>query len=633
MGLCASSSPPPRPASPDADALRDLCRTLSISSTADDEQVEELCPADSPLGQWAGVVLWDDRTETGSEGSTTAASGCPRQAAANGHDHISELDLHRRHLAGSLPDTGIGASRFPHLRSLDLSGNTKLTGPFPSDLDALPDGLQYLSLANTAIRGPIPAAMMQALDARGSLRTINLSACKGLSCEAPHVLIRMAQSVAAGGSGVTVRTRGCKLRLPADEAGWETHLAALTELRLPQWGLAGTIPKAGLRRCTALRVLDLSGCGGLTGLVPDVFGAGGGVGGAEIGAGIGTGIGSVLEEVNLSSCRGLTGPLPLFRGCARLRVLDMSGCRRLTGGLPRELSQCTSLQTLDLSHCEALDALGGVVAVPAAIGFGCTALEVLDVSTCWSLEGDLPLSLGLLMQRRKRRWKRRRHGGGGGGENGGEAGGDAGDEGGNGAAAEGGSGDDGAGGGGAAAAANTGETTEEWLPPLKVLFDGSCLEFNPAAALAFAAAFGRFNALLLCLRRQQQQRVQQRLQQRLQQQQLRQQPPPPWSVADVTAPDSLVMVNEIANFVMSYSASVQVFRDRYRLPDNMGALNKRGRKRLNEYYSEIERSYSQQQQQQHQQHQQQRQPYGEPTILRRLWEFSVGQFALSTQDT
>ena len=69
-------------------------------------------------------------------------------------------------------------------------------------------------------------------------------------------------------------------------------------------------------------------------------------------------------------------------------------------------------------------------------------------------------------------------------------------------------------------------------------------------------------------------------------------PPPPWSVAHVTARDSPVMDKDVAECIMSYSASVQVFRDRYRLPDDMDALVKRGRQRLNEYYSEIERSYS-----------------------------------------
>ena len=69
-------------------------------------------------------------------------------------------------------------------------------------------------------------------------------------------------------------------------------------------------------------------------------------------------------------------------------------------------------------------------------------------------------------------------------------------------------------------------------------------------------------------------------------------PPPPWSVAHVTAQDSPVMDKDVAECIMSYSASVQVFRDRYRLPDDIDALVKRGRQRLNEYYSEIERSYS-----------------------------------------
>jgi serine/threonine protein kinase len=68
--------------------------------------------------------------------------------------------------------------------------------------------------------------------------------------------------------------------------------------------------------------------------------------------------------------------------------------------------------------------------------------------------------------------------------------------------------------------------------------------------------------------------------------------PPLWSVADVTAPNSPVTDSDIAKFILSYSASKQVFRDRYHLPNNLDKLLGRGRKSLNEYYSEIERAYS-----------------------------------------
>ena len=57
----------------------------------------------------------------------------------------------------------------------------------------------------------------------------------------------------------------------------------------------------------------------------------------------------------------------------------------------------------------------------------------------------------------------------------------------------------------------------------------------------------------------------------LNQVQTRSQRTPPWSVADVTAPGSLVDDNELAEFIMSYSASKQVFRDRYH-PNNKAAV-------------------------------------------------------------
>jgi hypothetical protein len=69
-------------------------------------------------------------------------------------------------------------------------------------------------------------------------------------------------------------------------------------------------------------------------------------------------------------------------------------------------------------------------------------------------------------------------------------------------------------------------------------------------------------------------------------------PPCPWSVADVTKQDSPVDDDDLVECILSYSASVRVFRDRYHLPNNKTTLLKRGRERLNEYYCEIERSYS-----------------------------------------
>ena len=60
--------------------------------------------------------------------------------------------------------------------------------------------------------------------------------------------------------------------------------------------------------------------------------------------------------------------------------------------------------------------------------------------------------------------------------------------------------------------------------------------------------------------------------------------PCPWTVAHVTAPGSTVTDSELADCVLTYSKSVQVFRERYRLPDNKAALVDRGRPRLNEYW-------------------------------------------------
>jgi hypothetical protein len=69
-------------------------------------------------------------------------------------------------------------------------------------------------------------------------------------------------------------------------------------------------------------------------------------------------------------------------------------------------------------------------------------------------------------------------------------------------------------------------------------------------------------------------------------------PPCPWSVAEVTNAASTVTDTDLATCILSHNASVRVFRDRFNIPNDLPTLLKRQRSRLNEFYCEIERSYS-----------------------------------------
>ena len=162
---------------------------------------------------------------------------------------LTSLDLSGNGLTGDIP---AGISALTALTDLDLSGNG-LTGNIPAGLNSL-TALTSLNLGDNALTGSIPT-----LAALAAITSLDLGGNTGLSGGIPAALAALTTltSLDLGGSS------GLGMSIPT---ALET-LTALTSLDLSNTGVTGGIPTQ-LGALTALTTLDLSHNRGLSGNIP-----------------------------------------------------------------------------------------------------------------------------------------------------------------------------------------------------------------------------------------------------------------------------------------------------------------------------------------------------------------------------
>ena len=322
---------------------------------------------------WTGRLNW----------LTGAPLGAWHGVATNDLGQVTGLNLEDNNLKGTLP------SRLGDLRSLsvlDLSNNSRLTGPLPASLSGL--GLTVLKLGGTGLCAPQDPDYQAWLATVGDIRVDN--------CDAAVTLDRVALTALYGETGGAYWKEAANWLGEAPLRDWhgvetdaEGHVISidlgyndlrgrlppelalmdrLETLRLIGNGLTGRIPPE-LARLDRLTTLDLS-VNLLTGPVPPELG------------------GLAALTVFDLSANGLTGSVPPELGrLDRLSVLDL-GLNRLHGPLPPELGNLRSLERLALSSNE----LTGPV--PRELG-RLENLSVLNLANN-GLTGQVPPELGRL---------------------------------------------------------------------------------------------------------------------------------------------------------------------------------------------------------------------------------------------
>ncbi|KAL8167945.1 hypothetical protein V2J09_009444 [Rumex salicifolius] len=316
---------------------------------------------------------------------------------------LQELQLSGIRLHGVLPASDL-FSRCPNLVSVDLSYNN-FTGFEPASSLSISSKLEVLDLSFNRLAGDVsvdapPTSSLSSLDLShnqisGSI-PVSLSNCTGLKTlnlsmnmitgEIPKSFGRLSSL-----QRFDVSHNYLTGAVPGELGG---ACDSLQELRLGHNNLSGLIPTT-LSSCSWLQILDFSN-NNLSGPFPESI--------------LST-LGSL--EILLLSNNAISGPLPTtISACKNLRVVDFSSNKlsgsippdicparsnssleelRLpdnlfSGKIPKEISQCTELQTLDLS----LNFLTGPI--PGEIG----KLENLERLIAWynNLEGKIPRELG-----------------------------------------------------------------------------------------------------------------------------------------------------------------------------------------------------------------------------------------------
>ena len=260
--------------------------------------------AGTPITEWEGVAL--DAPMLRNEGPSAGEQLAPLRVRGLSLPNrglrgafpfkvteltgLWSLDLSGNGLAGPiLPELG----RLANLKTLNLSGNRRLSGPIPSELGGL-TSLQELNLSLTGLSGSIPPD----LGDLSALERLNISG-SSLSGSIPPEL---------------------------------DSLRSLRELNLSFTGLSGSIPPE-LGSLTGLRVLNLRDTG-LSGSIPPELGSL-----------------SALEQLDLSFT-GLSGSIPPELGSlSALKQLNLS-FTDLSGSIPPELGSLSALEFLDIGFTD-----------------------------------------------------------------------------------------------------------------------------------------------------------------------------------------------------------------------------------------------------------------------------------------
>ncbi|KAF8069582.1 hypothetical protein HT031_001699 [Scenedesmus sp. PABB004] len=322
--------------SPDAVAMAELRALLTNSSSHGSA---------GPLASWSGIpdgAAW--RGEGGARAAlvlapATAADRPPAPRAAL--RAAADSSAKPAHCAGW---AGVTCSDAFRVSGLDLASlGLRLALPLTlHELTALaarlPD-LQTLELAGLGLQGSLEEAAADIAGLSG-LRTLNVSGNPRLSGPLPGAL--------AGATALEVLdASGCALAGPLPEVF--AMLQRLRVLRLAgNSGINGTVPLAwGIMR--ALEELDASGCS-LTGPLPAAWAQAGAAAAAAREALAASGAAAAELPMAAAAVAAAeaqpaaSGPL-----MARLRVLRLAG-NAVTGGLPPELNAFTQLAVVDLSH-------------------------------------------------------------------------------------------------------------------------------------------------------------------------------------------------------------------------------------------------------------------------------------------
>ena len=295
---------------------------------------------DAPLGEWYGVSV---------------------QRASSGWTEVSELDLSRNNLEGSIPPE---LGDLTALEVLDFGGND-LSGPIPPELGNLAS-LERLRLYHSNLSGSIPPE----LGNLGALKTLNLYN-NNLEGPIPPELGELAAlemlDLENNLLGIHHQSGDFSASIPL-ELG---NLASLERLYLDGNGLSGPIPPE-LGNLTALERLELRN-NSLSGPIPPELGN----------------LAS-LERLRLGG-NNLSGPIPPELGnLTALEQLELRGKypNHLSGPIPPEFGNLTALERLELPH----NRLSGPI--PPELG-NLTALMVVNLREN-DLSGPIPPELGNL---------------------------------------------------------------------------------------------------------------------------------------------------------------------------------------------------------------------------------------------
>ncbi|KAK9066135.1 hypothetical protein SSX86_013456 [Deinandra increscens subsp. villosa] len=214
-------------------------------------------------------------------------------------------------------EIGPEISRLTHLRSLDLSFNTHLSGNIPHTLGNLLH-LRSLSLSNNSLNGSIPDSIFRIPTLEELLLSFN-----HLTGFIPSNLgnATMLQTLCLDNNHFTGS-------LPHSL----TNLRNLVYLDAHSSGVEGRIPPLGAYGCHSLVYLDLSFNRFVGALIPPELGNC-----------------SSLEQFALVGC-GLTGPIPSSFGQLTSLTLLYLSINNLSGNIPPELANCSSLTDLQLNR-------------------------------------------------------------------------------------------------------------------------------------------------------------------------------------------------------------------------------------------------------------------------------------------
>ncbi len=332
--------------------------------------------SDEPLEEWYGLGIRDGRVDDLRLRDNNLTGHIP--AAIGLLDDLFIVDLANNALTGPIPPS---VGRLARVRDLNLRDNEGIDGPLPPEMGSM-TGLEYLSLSNTNLSGPLPATFANLTVERFYHSRTGLCVPRSLSAwyEAlgnrdplpcipetadRNVLVTLYDETGGPDWGenanwTTDRSLNTWDGIETDEEGY------ITEIFMPWNNLTGSIPPE-LGDLRSLEVLALYG-NDLSGPIPP-----------EIGRL------TALRRLSISS-NELEGPIPPEIGnLINVDTMYLAG-NNLSGPIPPEFGNLAALEHLAIFENE----LSGPL--PAEMG------KLKKLKNLWAVdnrfEGPLPPELG-----------------------------------------------------------------------------------------------------------------------------------------------------------------------------------------------------------------------------------------------